>query len=115
MKIESYEFGNIIINGKTYTEDLILFPDKIKEKWIRDDGHFLQLKDLEGVFEINPSIIIIGSGDNGMMKVSNEVYQKIEQAGIKIVVDKTKQACDIYNSLSEKQKKSAVLALHLTC
>lgn len=115
MKIESYEFGNIIIDGKTYSKDLILFPDKIKEDWVREEGHFLQLKDLEGVFETNPSIIIIGSGDNGMMKVSNDVYQKIEQSGATIVVDKTKQACDIYNSLSEEQKKSAVLALHLTC
>ncbi len=30
MKVESYKFGKININGKKYRNDLIIFPDKIK-------------------------------------------------------------------------------------
>lgn len=115
MKIDEFEFGKVTINGNTYTNDLIIFPEKIKKEWKREESHFLNLKDIEEIFEINPSILIIGSGESGMMKVANEVYEKTSKSGITIVVDKTKQACDIYNSLSEEQKNKAVLAIHLTC
>ncbi|MFW6025795.1 MAG: MTH938/NDUFAF3 family protein [Candidatus Woesearchaeota archaeon] len=115
MKIEEYEFGKITINGKTYTDDLIIFPDYIKENWVREEGHFLKLNDLKEVFDVNPSILIIGSGNNGLMKVANEVYTQTEKSGIKIVVDNSRQACDAYNSLSEEEKKKTVFAIHLTC
>jgi hypothetical protein len=29
MKIEAYEFGRIVYGGKTYTSDLIIYPDRV--------------------------------------------------------------------------------------
>jgi len=31
--IESYKFGEIIINGKKYSSDLIIFEDYIYDSW----------------------------------------------------------------------------------
>ena len=45
MKIDSYSFGRIVINGKTYTSDVIIFPDKVDASWWRKEGHLLQLAD----------------------------------------------------------------------
>ena len=39
--IESYNFGKIKIKGKTYTYDLILYPDKVDDHWWRIAGHIL--------------------------------------------------------------------------
>jgi len=41
--IEHYSFGRIVIDGKEYTKDLIIYPDKIRANWWRKEGHKLRL------------------------------------------------------------------------
>ena len=41
MRIDRYAFGNIVIDGKAYTKDVIIFPDRVYSPWWRKDGHFL--------------------------------------------------------------------------
>ena len=31
--IESYKFGEIVIDGTTYTSDVIIYPDNVDDKW----------------------------------------------------------------------------------
>ena len=62
MKIEKYSFGSITINGKEYTKDVIIFPDKVLSPWWREEGHSLSLKDLKDVIESAPNLLIIGTG-----------------------------------------------------
>lgn len=33
MKIDHYSFGKIIINGKTYPSDVIIYPDSVDSSW----------------------------------------------------------------------------------
>ncbi len=113
-KIEKYSFGEIIINGKTYTRDLIVYPDKIRENWWRKEGHFLSLQDIEEVFEYKPEILIIGSGYSGVMEVPEDVIKEVEEMGIKVEVYLTREAVKKFNEYIEKGKR-AVCALHLTC
>ncbi len=59
MRIESYHFGLIRIDGGTppgenpteYRQDLIVFPDKIKSNWWRKQGHSLAVEDVRDVIE----------------------------------------------------------------
>jgi len=39
--IESYKFGEILIDGVTYTSDVIIYPDSVDFKWWRKEGHLL--------------------------------------------------------------------------
>ena len=73
--IESYEFGRMEIEGRAYTADLILLPDKIKESWWRETGHKLSLKDIEDVLQDAPEVLVIGTGFHGLMKVDEEVKE----------------------------------------
>jgi len=34
--IESYSFGQMVIDGQEYTSDLIIFPDRINSSWWRN-------------------------------------------------------------------------------
>jgi hypothetical protein len=113
MKIESYSFGNIVIDGNTYTSDLIIFPDRIWDKWWRKEGHAIHEEDLTTIMEKPPEILIIGSGESGWLKVSKEMKKYIESKGIKLRIAATKDACKLYNDLSKKGR--VVAALHLTC
>ncbi|MGB2662200.1 MAG: Mth938-like domain-containing protein, partial [Candidatus Omnitrophota bacterium] len=62
MRIDSYTFGSITVNGKRYTSDLIVFPDKIQSYWQRLDSHILNLDDLKEVMEYGPEILVVGRG-----------------------------------------------------
>ncbi len=37
--IEFYDFGQIVIASKKYVGDLIIFPDRIQDRWWRKVGH----------------------------------------------------------------------------
>jgi hypothetical protein len=47
------------------------------------------------------------------MKVPLELIKYLESNNIEVIIKKTKDACDEYNTLH--QKKNVVAALHLTC
>ena len=39
MKIEAFTFGSITIEGKTYTGDVIVYPDRVDESWPREEEY----------------------------------------------------------------------------
>jgi hypothetical protein len=54
-RIDHYEFGRIMIDGRQETRDLIILPDRVVRNWWRQDGHALVLDDLAEVLEELPS------------------------------------------------------------
>jgi len=112
--IESYNFGKIVVNGKVYTSDLIIFNDSVRENWWRKEGHKLHIEDLKEVIKKKPEILIVGTGYFGLMKVPKEVKDFLTQKGIEVVSQKTKEACETFNKLLSCKRKVAA-ALHLTC
>ena len=112
--IESYDFGKITIDGKTYTSDLIIYPDHVDSSWWRKTSHKLGTYDIpDEVFKQNPDVILVGTGFYDDMKVLPDTKKLIESKGIKLIVDNTKKASDTYNQLSKTQKVIALF--HLTC
>ena len=57
--IESYKFGEIIINGKKYNSDLIILKDRIYDNWWRKEGHNLCIDDIKKIIDKKPDILII--------------------------------------------------------
>lgn len=115
MIIDNYKFGRIVIDGKAYTKDLIIFPDRIKRQWWRDEGHLLQVQDLSDVWEEKLDKLIVGKGANRRMKISKGVENKCQELGIELTAKKSSEACEEYNQLSKKEKENSILAIHLTC
>ena len=112
-KIESYEFGHIVIDGQAYKADLILLPDRILDGWWRQEGHVLHPADLDAVFDAHPDVLIVGQGAYSRMRVADETARAVERAGIEMIVLPTHKAVERYNSLPAGQRAAA--ALHLTC
>jgi hypothetical protein len=111
--IDSYSFGSIVIDGKKYRKDLIIFPERIKENWLRRRGHLLTEEDIREILDYGPEVFIIGTGANGLMKVDEKVIEKLETAGIEYMIKKSGDAVDEYNRVHGDKK--TVCALHLTC
>ena len=111
--IDSYHFGQIVISGKKYSSDVIVFPDRVQGSWYRSKGHELSLEDITEIITENPDVLIVGTGASGLVRVLPEVKKEVEARDIKLIVELTSEACDIYNQLSRLQR--VVAALHLTC
>lgn len=112
--IESYRFGKITIDGKDYHRDIIIFPDHIKEKWGREEGHRLKPKDIEDVIAFQPDILVVGQGALGRMKITDPVKRLLEERNIVLIAEKTNIAKDEFNRLAREGVK-VVAAIHLTC
>jgi hypothetical protein len=113
MRIEQFRFGEITIDDRRYTDDLLVFGDRVRPRWWRKEGHLLQLADLEGVLLEKPEVLIVGTGAQQCMKIAPEVVAHTRDAGIELLEFDTRTACQTYNHLLGKRK--VVAALHLTC
>lgn len=112
MQINSYKFGVIKINEQIYTDDIIIFPDKIHSPWWRKEGHKLYIEDIKEVIEYSPQNLIIGTGKSGFMKIPKKTINYLENMNIKVYIYKTPQAVKKFNKID---KNYTVAALHLTC
>ena len=115
MKINSYSFGRMVIDDIEYTSDLIIYPGKIDTSWWRKKGHLLQMDDLKEILETNPAVLIIGTGNMGVMKVPGKLRKELTALGIELYVERTKKAAEIFNSLTGDKEKKVTAAFHLTC
>jgi hypothetical protein len=114
MRIESYAFGKIVIDGRTYRNDVILHPDYVEGDWWRKQGHQLCVEDIQKAIERGePDVLVVGEGKYGFMKVLPETEEYLKSMGIRLIAESTDDACETFNQLSGKEK--VVGAFHLTC
>ncbi|MBD3230409.1 MAG: hypothetical protein GF329_19675 [Candidatus Lokiarchaeota archaeon] len=111
--IDSYSFGKIVIDGKKYTNDLIILPNRIKDNWWRKKGHKLLVDDISDDLDSNIDTLIIGTGAYGRMKVPKNTRTYIKSKDIKLIVKKSENACKAYNKIHDSG--NVALAIHLTC
>jgi hypothetical protein len=112
-KIESYRMGKIVVDGQSYSSDLIIFPDRVFDGWWRETSHTLTPDDLAEVVKEAPEVLIVGQGLFGRLSVPADTRSFLEAHNIEVIARSTKEACQIYNQMSVSRKVAA--ALHLTC
>jgi hypothetical protein len=113
-KIDSYSFGKITINGESYNNDIIVFPEKVSPNWRRQEGHSLVMDDLAVVLDFNPDHLVVGTGNSGSMNVPGATIEQLESEGIEVTSKPTGEAVKIFNKKNSRGE-NAVGAFHLTC
>ncbi len=119
--IEEYKFGSIIIDGKAYSHDVEVWWTGEVLKWWRGESHVIDVGDVKRAIEQNPDTIVIGTGESGVAKVTEEAKEAIMAKGIELIIDLTEQATKTFNvinedSKEEKGEQDKVIGLfHLTC
>ena len=114
MNVNDYSFGRIVIDGASYSSDVIIMPDRVIDGWWRKQGHKLQIDDLDEVLPASPDILVIGTGCYGKMRVPQETVTFLENQGITVKQADTGDAVKLFNEL-QKECANIVAALHLTC
>ncbi len=112
--IDTCSFGIIVVEGKKYTSDLIIYPDgRVEDCWRRKRGHNLSSEDIKKLIESCPEVIVAGTGVNGLMRPDDKLEKLLHKKGIKFIPEPNRKAMEIYNELSSGKRVGA--CFHLTC
>ncbi len=118
MKIDGTEFGSITIDGETYPHDvLIRLSGKVKKRKKKlskkeyGTSHIVSLDEADFVYEEGSSLLIVGTGQNGNLRLSPEAAEFFNRKGCAVVAVPTPRAIVVFN-----QAKGDTIALfHVTC
>ncbi|MFO7840523.1 MAG: MTH938/NDUFAF3 family protein [Desulfosalsimonadaceae bacterium] len=114
MEIEQYSFGKIVINGKSYADDIKIAGGRILPGWFRKSGHRVEPEDAADMLAAEPEVLVLGKGDPGRMNASPALRELLRQKQIKLIEKPTKEAVSIFNQLYS-QGKNVAAGFHLTC
>ncbi|MBW2367582.1 MAG: hypothetical protein JRH15_06835 [Deltaproteobacteria bacterium] len=113
--IDQYSFGRMIVSGRAFTSDLILYPDgRIQDNWWREQGHRLVPADIAAVLDAAPRRLVIGTGASGLMTVSERVMALCRERGVEVDVSPTATAATQFNKATAAGI-SVAACFHLTC
>jgi hypothetical protein len=118
MKIDSTQFGSIIIEGKTYPHDVIIRLSgkvtKRKKKLSKryyGTSHIISKEEAEFVYEKGSKQLILGTGQYDNVKLSPEAAAYLDQRGCEVIAKPTPVALAVFNE-SETKK---IGLFHVTC
>jgi len=111
-RIDHYEFGRIVVDGRQETRDLIILPGRVVRNWWRQDGHALVLDDLADVLDELPGHLVVGTGAGGRMRPDPDTVQQLQERGVTVEALPTGRAVRRFGELDPA---GAAAALHLTC
>lgn len=96
--ITGYESDSISINGKTFSQSLIITSTELNENWGVDRIESLQASHIDQILSFKPELVIIGTGEK-LIFPAIEVYSGIIQQGIGVDFMDTGAACRTYTIL----------------
>ncbi|MFC1558779.1 Mth938-like domain-containing protein [candidate division KSB1 bacterium] len=116
--INDTTFGSITIEGKTFQHDVIISLNgdikkrkKKLSKAIYGTSHVLSQDEAKFVYEKSAKQIIIGSGQNGILELSDEAKNFFKKKKCSIDLMPTPKAVKNWNELKDK----AIGLFHVTC
>jgi hypothetical protein len=111
-RIDHYEFGRIVVDGRQETRDLIILPTRVVRNWWRQEGHALVVDDLGEVLDELPPHLVVGTGAAGRMRPDPDTIQHLLERGVTVEALPTSQAVRRFGELDPARTAAA---LHLTC
>ncbi len=117
-KIDRFDFGSIVVDGKQYGYDVLILPDGIvKERrlgvvWF--DSHTISKDEIENLIKAEPNIILVGTGVRGLATVSRDAIAHVQQTDVDLVALPSTQAVEKFNQLIQEGTRVAAL-FHVTC
>lgn len=111
-RIDSAFFGSLLIDGRKYNNDVIVFWNgDVRD---RPSSHEFTGAELKGILMSEPEVVVIGTGHSGMLKVAHDAEVTARLEGVNFIVKKTTDAIQEYNKFA-RLGKHVVAVLHSTC
>ena len=116
--IDGTAFGRITIGGDVYSHDVVLTPagdvvERRKELSRRVTGtsHIVSAEEAAYLVELGADRLIIGTGQYGALKLSDEAKAFLDDEGCAVTLAPTPEAIEHYNTTAQP----TTAMFHLTC
>ena len=116
--INDTSFGSIIVDGIRYDHDIIITLDgevikrkKKLSKAVYGTSHTISLDEIKYVYQSGSEVLIVGSGQYGIAKLSNEASEFLKSNKCQIVLRATPEAIQEWN----KSEGNWIGLFHITC
>ncbi len=116
--IDATSFGSITIAGVQYDHDVVIHLDgsihKRKKKLSKQEygtSHIISLAEAQDVYEEGGKIIVIGAGQDGMVRLSHEAALFFRDARCEVKLMPTPEAIRAWNAAD----RPVIGLFHVTC
>ena len=116
--INATEFGSITVDGETLDHDIVIRLDgqvkKRRKKLSKQQygtSHTVSLAEAEHIYDDGAAQVIVGTGQNGVLKLSNEAEGFFEDHGCNVHAVPTPDAVKDWN----EAKGNTIAMFHVTC
>jgi hypothetical protein len=117
-RIESFNFGSIVVDEKQYSYDILILPDgTVRERHSvrgRLGHHSITRSEIESLAKGQPDIILIGTGIDGMARLAKDAEFYLQEPDLNLTLLPSGQIVKKYNQYIEDGEKVAAL-IHVTC
>ena len=117
-RIDATAFGSITIAGERIEHDVLIRLDgevvkrkKKLSKAVYGTSHTISLAEAEFIFEKGAGRLIVGSGQNGMVELSDEAADYFAENDVGVGLAPTPEAIRHWN----KAKGQVIGLFHVTC
>jgi len=117
-KIDSTHFGSITVEGQKYENDILIRlggevqkRKKKLSKAIYGTSHVVSLDEAKYIFEPKAECLIIGTGQTGMVKLSDEAAEYFRKNKCQVQMLPTPEAIRAWN----KADGEVIAMFHVTC
>jgi len=117
MKARLVKFGEIEVEGRRYTHDVVIEGGKVRK---RKKGPSKQFREKFGHTPLSAKEeipwrgkrLIVGTGAQGALPVMDQVLAEAKRRGVELIAAPTSDVCQL---LEEVKKGQAYAILHCTC
>ncbi|MBN1188730.1 MAG: hypothetical protein JXA46_03170 [Dehalococcoidales bacterium] len=117
-KIDSFNFGFIVVDEKQYSGDIVIFPDgTVKERAPgkgRLGSHTITRSEIEALTKSQPETILIGTGVQNMARLARDAEFYLMEPDLNLTLLPSNEVVKKFNKLVEDGEKVAAL-IHVTC
>jgi hypothetical protein len=117
-KIDKTKFGSITVSGKKYDHDILIRLngklEKRKKKLSKKEfgtSHIISQAEAEYSYEEGAKNLIIGTGQSGMVKLSDEAVEYFKEKKCQVELLPTPEAIEHWN----KAESLTIGLFHITC
>lgn len=117
-KIQGTSFGSITVGKQVYPHDvLIRLNGQVKKrkkklsKAIYGTSHMISLDEAQHIYQDDAELLIIGTGQNGMVKLSDEAASFLAEKNCNVKLLPTPKALEVWNQTED----AAIAVFHVTC
>jgi len=118
MKLEYPAFGRIVVDGRTYEHDIVVYPSgrvEKRKKWLskakHGTSHMLDPEELREYLMEDFDVLIVGTGYCGYLSLLPESRELVKDREVHELP--TGEAVRLFNELNGKRKVLGIF--HVTC